>query len=885
VNIAQSVIKRKKAVVILWALALVAMSPLILNYSHFINYSISSNSLSNTESGMAQELLSSFSPQNSSLIVVVQPDKGTVASELANQTLAFQDALGKGLSPYYSSSSSAFSSYTNFLNVVLSGNVSSLIRGTYANFSSLSTQVYSFPNAFLVMWSQNGFSQDSILKTAMNTSGYNATDPYQQIFLNSLNRSFSSNGLIQPAMRVQNATAISAISLYSKDNPLIFAVVETPGYNFTNYNTQLNSTVGGLLTKYSGHNVTTQVLDSVLNGGSDPGTYYVTKYGLLDAPTFITQNSVSSDNSTYLVTVYFNVTESYRGPSNDYPAQDATLALRNLAEKYFGSSATVTGQGAVAYDTQSLSSSSGYVFGFTFIFLAIAVAIVLASFLAPILALVFVSIATALGYVSIYLTGAALGSVDFTVTYTLTAVILGVSTDYFVFILSRYREELKAGKSKDAALLEATKKAGSAVLASGITVATSLGALSFVSDLRTWGPVLFISIILTVALETTLLPAVTGLIGPRLFLKRNFQNANKSAAVIPQKSIFYRTTKFSEKRKYLVVGIIALLAIPGIYFWFNVPTTYNFNEGLPSHVPSVKGLNVVNEGFGSNLIYPIFVVVDLNGNPFLSNGSLTTEAQQALGMDAKTLLGIEGAKKVVGPMVNGDSVQLTNESSRFIFNGGKNAYFLLFTSYDPYSSQALSLVRQLRNNNSRFLVGGLTSSVIDLQNYYSMAYTQLEIIIAALIAVVLGISFRSIKYPFVSLSGVFISITWTTGIVYLISKYVLGQDLVFLIPIVLYVILSSLGNDFTVFILSRVREEQQKFGFEEGLARAMVGSGAVVTALGLILAVSLGSLALVPYGFLEQIGIAFVISLVLDTFVIRTFYFPSMIFLLRGKSS
>jgi RND superfamily putative drug exporter len=108
---------------------------------------------------------------------------------------------------------------------------------------------------------------------------------------------------------------------------------------------------------------------------------------------------------------------------------------------------------------------------------------------------------------------------------------------------------------------------------------------------------------------------------------------------------------------------------------------------------------------------------------------------------------------------------------------------------------------------------------------------------------------------------------------------------VFLIPIVVYVILMSLGNDFAVFILSRVREEQKAFGFEEGLARAMVGSGAVVTGLGLILAVSLGSLGLVPFGYLEQLGITFVISLILDTFVIRIFYFPSMLLLLKGRQS
>ena len=149
---------------------------------------------------------------------------------------------------------------------------------------------------------------------------------------------------------------------------------------------------------------------------------------------------------------------------------------------------------------------------------------------------------------------------------------------------------------------------------------------------------------------------------------------------------------------------------------------------------------------------------------------------------------------------------------------------------------------------------------------------------------ILGVSFRSIKFPLISLTGVFISIAWTTAALYLISKYLLGEQLIFLIPIVLYVILMSVGNDFSVFIFSRVREEQANLGQEEGLARAMVGSGRVVTALGVILAVSLGSLGLVPFGFLQQIGIAFVISLLLDTFVIRIFYFPAMLRILQRSA-
>jgi len=75
-------------------------------------------------------------------------------------------------------------------------------------------------------------------------------------------------------------------------------------------------------------------------------------------------------------------------------------------------------------------------------------------------------------------------------------------------------------------------------------------------------------------------------------------------------------------------------------------------------------------------------------------------------------------------------------------------------------------------------------------------------------------------------------------------------------------------------IVSRMWEEQRVFDFEEGLAQAIVGSAAVVTALDLTLAASLGSLGLVPFGYMEQVGISFVISLVLDTSVMRESAFP-----------
>jgi RND superfamily putative drug exporter len=858
-----------------------------MNYGHFINYSVSSNSLSNTESGKAQSILSTIAQQNSSLIVVVQPSPGESIAQLANTSLAFQNSLNQRTIPFYESSNSAFSSYANFLNDVLSPEAISTIRDFYANFSSVSALIYYFPSIFLSQWAGDGYSQSSIAQAA-TASGYSFSNNYESRFITALNDTFGSQSSMNGPARVQSAVGTAALATFGVANPVVSEVLLINDYNVTNYKSSMLATAANLLTRSLGHPLTAQLLQSILAEPQNPGEYYVTTFGLLSAPSVIRQGAVSPDNSTYLITINLNVTESYRGPSNFYPSQNDTFLLRSMVERYFGNEAQVTGQGAIAFDTQNLSSSSGYVFAFTLVFLAIAVAVVLSSYITPFLALIFVSLATALGYVSIYLTGVAVGRVDYTVTYTLTAVILGVATDYFVFIISRYREELRGGKTHGEALHEATSKAGYAIVVSGITVAGSLGALSFISDLRTWGPVLLIAILLTVAMEVTLLPAIVSLIGPRLFLKRTLtrklQPMSNSSTLAGRKSAFYRAAKFSEKHKFVVIGIMVVLAVPAIHFWFTVPTTYNFNEGLPSSLPSIQAMDTINSKFGSNLIYPIYVIVNFSQSALSSNGTITPQARTVLSSDSGYLVSREGVRTVIGPVIAGNGTGLSPGSARFFFNNGMGAYFLVFTNYDPYSKSAITLVNDLRQN-STLLVGGLTSAVIDLRAYYGSAYTQVEILILIVIAIVLGLSFKSIKYPLISLSGVFISITWTTSILYAVSKYLLQQDLVFLIPVILFVILMSLGNDFTVFIISRVREEQQKFGFEEGLARAMVGSGSVVTALGLILAASLGSLALVPFGFLEQMGIAFVISLVLDTFVIRTLYLPAMITALRRRST
>jgi hypothetical protein len=100
--------------------------------------------------------------------------------------------------------------------------------------------------------------------------------------------------------------------------------------------------------------------------------------------------------------------------------------------------------------------------------------------------------------------------------------------------------------------------------------------------------------------------------------------------------------------------------------------------------------------------------------------------------------------KVLGATANGSAVADTRFAQSFLFDNYHYAYFLVYTNFDPSSSEAIQVVKQIRSNPS-FLVGGLTSSLLDEISYSRVAYEQLELIIVLVIALVLALSLRSLS--------------------------------------------------------------------------------------------------------------------------------------------
>ncbi|MEM0129530.1 MAG: MMPL family transporter [Thermoplasmata archaeon] len=869
-------LRHRAATIAVGVVVLVALVPVALMGTQAIGYSTSTSGIAGSQSAEVQSLLSAAHPSRSTLFVAVPLSPNASSAAFCQRAANFTVRLAADAIADYGGTSSACSAAAQWIDLV-TGPAAGLLRSSFAAFGNLSAEVYGFPAAFLSAWTARGATFASI-NASCQAAG--AAPGYDRAVCTQVAANYSAS--VAPPLQVDRAVDAAAPAAFpGSRTPVLLAEA---GVGNATEPPVVARAAATWINRYAG--LPTPVDPAlVLAYGTpgDPGTNYVLRAGFGALPAPLRAPFVSPDGTLALVDVVFNVSEGYRGPGGFYPAQAATPVVRDAALQFFGPAAGVTGDGATAYDTAALTASTGFLFGLTFLVLLAAVIVTLRSLWAALFTLVFLGVGFEAGYVAIFVAGALTGPVNYVVSYILEAVILGIVTDYLVFFFYRVREELRGGTPRSEAARRASATAGRAILTSGIIVAVGLGILSLLPGLVGWGLVLALAVAGSAVAMALLLPVVADAFGPRLFLRRGLRPA--SAPI--ERSRFYRGSAWAVRHRGAVLLVVALVGIPSVTFLLVAPTSYNLSQGLPSSLPSVRAQDAITAAFGAGVIYPTYVVVPApSGSSFaLPNGSLNPATEPLLRATASDLLRTAGVGTATGPFVLGNRTANASASgaTEFLLDGGRYAYYVVGLTSDPFGDAAMGTVATLRTNAS-WLVGGVTAALVDQRAQNAVDYPLIEIGLVVLIAVILGLSFRSLTIPLVSLAGVFVSIGATFVLLSWIASVLLHQTVIYLIPLILIVILLSLGNDYTVFLLSRIVEEGRTRRIAEAIPRGIAFSGVVVTSLGLILAASLGSLALQPVSFLEQLGLAFGLSLVLDTFVIRILYFPAALRLAGPRS-
>jgi RND superfamily putative drug exporter len=419
-------------------------------------------------------------------------------------------------------------------------------------------------------------------------------------------------------------------------------------------------------------------------------------------------------------------------------------------------------------------------------------------------------------------------------------------------------------------MARAVRRTGPAILASGLTVCMAMLVLlvAETGSVHALGPVSAIGVAVAFCAGLTLLPAMLTIAGRRGFWPRRATVAYDPDHDRDERAgIWRRVGDRVLQRPGLALAVTVTIFGLGALGLTAYEENYSVTGFFKKQTDSVDGFKAMEKAFPAGTSNPMTVLVEREGGK-------VTEADVHL--VTERLAGVPGVAAVTP----------VQERSR----DESIAQLSAILDSDPYASEALEKVPELRDaldglpDGLRALVGGGTAIQYD---YDASTTRDLKLIVPLallVIGVILAILLQAIVAPIVLIASVVASFFGTLGIAILFIRYVVGDPGVDnSLPTFAFIFLVALGIDYTIFLMSRVREEARRCGTREGMLRALAATGPVITSAGIILAGTFSVLMTLPVTFTFNLGFLVALGILLDTFVVRTIMVPAAVELIGDK--
>jgi RND superfamily putative drug exporter len=470
----------------------------------------------------------------------------------------------------------------------------------------------------------------------------------------------------------------------------------------------------------------------------------------------------------------------------------------------------------------------------------------------------------------IYLFAKSGATVSSNSTGIIVVLMFGVGTDYCLLLVSRYREELRRIEDKHDAMQRAVRRAGPAILASGLTVTLAMLVLALAEsgNTKSLGPVAAIGVFCSMLAGLTLLPTLLTIFGRRGFWpRRSIVVYDPAHAEVAHTGLWRRFGDRVLHRPAPALVVTAGVFLLGTLGLLAYKVDYSSTTFFKKSVESVEGFEVLSEDFPAGTLSPTTVLVERQGGPVTDQDVLLAASK------LKTVKGVAGTVP-----------------TRQVSTDGQIRVLDVILKGDPNDVSSLDLVPKLRDSVADLkpgvtaLVGGGTAINYD---YNKATERDLKLIVPLallVMAIILGILLQAVVAPLVLLASVVLSFACTLGISILFIRYIVG-DAGFdaSIPTFAFIFLVALGIDYTIFLMARVREEARKYGTREGMLRAIAATGPVITSAGIILAGTFSVLMTLPVTFTFDLGFMVALGILLDTFIVRTIMVPAAVELIGDK--
>ncbi|BDZ60796.1 hypothetical protein GCM10025873_05870 [Demequina sediminis] len=176
------------------------------------------------------------------------------------------------------------------------------------------------------------------------------------------------------------------------------------------------------------------------------------------------------------------------------------------------------------------------------------------------------------------------------------------------------------------------------------------------------------------------------------------------------------------------------------------------------------------------------------------------------------------------------------------------------------------------------MVGGQAAEALDTRLTSERDLRVILPTILVVILLVLMLLLRSVLAPVLIILANVLSFAATMGLSAIVFNHVFdfpGTDAA--VPLLAFVFLVALGVDYSIFLMSRAREESLLHGSREGIRRALAVTGGVITSAGIVLAATFAALGVIPLIFLAQLAFIVAAGVLIDTFVVRSLLIPGLI--------
>lgn len=479
----------------------------------------------------------------------------------------------------------------------------------------------------------------------------------------------------------------------------------------------------------------------------------------------------------------------------------------------------------------------------------------------------------------LFLLGSATDVSIYAVNLT-TALGLGLAIDYSLFIVSRFREELHAGRSVDAALVRSLQTAGKTVLISALTVAVSLSALLVfpLYFLRSFAYAGVAVVLLALAGSIISLPALLAILGHRVDAVRI---GRLRTARSEEEGVWHRIATLVMRRPIpiaaTVVVVLVLLGAPFLRANFGVPD----DRVLPASAGSRQASEILRADFSGNAAEGFGVVA-----PGVGQDRLDDIASAAASLS--TLDGVDRVDSAAGVFLGGQLVSSSPNDQRFIASGGAEiSWMSVIPNFPVASPEGEQLARDIRHLDLPFEVAveGQAASLVDTKSAIGNALPWAIAIIVIATFVLLFLLAGSLLVPLKALILNLLSLTATFGaMVWIFQDGNLSGVLDFTatgtlnisMPILMFCIAFGLSMDYEVFLLSRIKEEYDRIGDNEAsVALGVERTGRIITAAALLLSITFFAFGTSGVSFIKMFGIGLGIAVLMDATIVRAFLVPA----------